>query len=131
MSLGCVNAAMVANKNPRVNTLILVVPGNSLAESLWRGIGTTKLKQQIKKHGISLEKLEKDWKDLAPENNISGLVGKNIEIHISKSDKVIPYNNGYDLIKDMRRTGLKPKIFKNKNLGHYLTVSQFVLEEKF
>jgi len=90
MSLGCVNAVMVANKNPKVTTLILVVPGNSLAESLWRGIGTTKLKQQIKKHGINLEKLEKDWKDLAPENNIGGLTGKNIEIYVSKSDRSYP-----------------------------------------
>jgi len=31
----------------------------------------------------------------------------------------------------MRRIGLKPKIFRNKNLGHYLTVSEFVLKEKF
>ncbi len=131
MSLGCVNAAMIANKNRNVDRVILVVPGDSLAESLWRGIGTVRLRKQIKKHGIDLDALEKDWKALAPMNNIEGLKGKEIEVHVSRADEIIPYRNGYHLVKDMQKRGLRPRVFRNKDLGHYLTVSKFILTEKF
>lgn len=131
MSLGCINALMVSNKNKDVNKLSLVVPGDSLADSLWRSIGTKKLKSKIKKENINLEELEKDWKRLDPKNNIDGLSGKDIEIYLSKSDKVIPYENGGHLIKDMKNIGLNPIFFKNNKLGHYLTIFEFIIFKKF
>ncbi len=131
ISLGCVNASMVANKNEDVNKLILVVPGDSLSESLWKGIGTRKLKSQIKKHHINLEELEKDWKKLDPKNNIDGLARKEIEIYLSRADKIIPYVNGNHLIKDMKDVGLNPIVFRNEKLGHYLTPLKFIITNKF
>lgn len=131
ISLGCVNASMITNKNPDINKLILVVPGDSLSESLWRGIGTKKLKNQIIKHHINLEELEKDWRKLDPKNNIDGLSGKDIEIYLSRSDKIIPYTNGNHLVKDMKNIGLNPIVFKNKRLGHYLTPFKFILSKDF
>lgn len=131
MSLGCVNTLMVANKNPDINKLFLIVPGDSLSESLWRGVGTKKLKNQIKKHHINLEELEKDWKDLEPKNNIDGLFDKEIEVYISGADTVIPYNNGHRLVKDMQNIGLNPTVFKNKRLGHYFTPFYFIISKKF
>ncbi len=131
MSLGCVNALMIANKNSDVNKVCLVVPGDSLSDSLWRGIGTRKLRSQIKKHHINLAELEKDWKDLDPKNNIDGLSGKNIEVYLSRSDKVIPYTNGNHLVKDMKNIDLNPAVFKNNKLGHYLTSLEFILFKKF
>jgi hypothetical protein len=131
MSLGCVNALMVSNKNNYVNKVILVVPGDSLSDSLWRGIGTRKLKNQIKRHNINLKELEKDWQDLDPKNNIDGLANKYIEIYISKSDKIIPYTNGHHLVVDIENIGLRPVVIKNKRLGHYLTLLKFVLFKNF
>lgn len=131
MSLGCVNAPMISNDNPDVDGLILIVPGDSLAEGLWYGIGATKIKSLIKKHNINFQELEKDWKDLAPRNNIDNLFGKNIEIYISKSDEVIPYKTGSKLVKEMKDRGLNPLVIKNKNLGHYLTILKFIFLKKF
>jgi pimeloyl-ACP methyl ester carboxylesterase len=131
MSLGCINALMVANKNPDVNKVSLVVPGDSLADSLWRSIGTKKLKNKIKMENVNLRELEKDWQCLDPKNNIDGLFDKEIEIYLSRSDKVIPYENGGHLIKDMKNIGLNPIFFKNNKLGHYLTIFEFIISKKF
>ena len=131
ISLGCVNALMVANKNINVDKVILVVPGDSLSDSLWRGVGTRKLKNQIKRHHINLKELENDWKYLDPKNNIDGLFGKELEIYLSRSDKVIPYTNGNHLVKDIRDIGLNPTIIKNNKLGHYFTPLGFILFNKF
>jgi len=131
ISLGCVNASMITNHNSNINKLILVVPGDSLSESLWRGIGTRKLKNQIKKHNVNLKELEKDWEKLDPKNNIDGLSNKDIEIYLSRSDKIIPYTNGNHLVKDMRGIGLNPIVFKNKRLGHYLTPLKFIFSKDF
>lgn len=131
ISLGCVNALMVTNKNPDVNKVCLVMPGDSLSDSLWRGIGTRKLRSQIKKHHINLPELEKDWRDLDPKNNIDGLSDKDIEVYLSRSDKVIPYTNGNHLVKDMKNIGLNPAVYKNTTLGHYLTSLKFIFFHKF
>ena len=131
MSLGCANALMAGNKNPDVNKISLVVPGDSLADSLWRSVGTKQLKNKIKKENINLQELEKDWKCLDPKNNIDGLSDKEIEIYLSRSDKVIPYENGGHLIKDMKNIGLNPIFFKNKKLGHYLTIFEFIISKQF
>ena len=77
MSLGCVFAMMVSDQNPLIKKLILVVPGNSLAESLWGGIRTIKIKRMMKKRGLTLTKLKKYWNDLSPENYISHVKDKN------------------------------------------------------
>ncbi len=131
MSLGCINALMIANKNPDVNKISLVVPGDSLADSLWRSISTKKLKSKIKKENINLRELEKDWKYLDPKNNIDSLFDKEIEIYLSRADKVIPYTNGGHLIKEMKNIGLNPTFFKNNKLGHYLTIFEFIISKKF
>ncbi len=131
MSLGCVNALMVSNQNQDVNRVILVVPGDSLSDSLWRGVGTRKLRNQIAKHHINLKELEKDWQDLDPKNNINGLAGKEIEVYLSKADKIIPYKNGSYLVKDIKNIGISPVVIKNKSLGHYFTLLKFVMFKKF
>ncbi len=131
MSLGCVNALMVSNKNQNVNKVLLVVPGDSLSDSLWRGLRTKKLKDQIAKRHVNLKELEKDWQELDPQNNIDDLAGKYIEVYLSKSDKIIPYRNGEHLVVDMKKIGLNPIVKKNDRLGHYFTVMKFILSKKF
>lgn len=129
-SVGCIEAAMIANYNPYVTKLVLVAPGNCLAESMWYGLKTRNIKQLFEKQGIDLPFLKKAWKDLAPENNFHGLAGKEIEIYLSKCDINIPYRLGRKLADAMIAHGLKPKVYENKYLGHYLTVSKYLLMGK-
>jgi len=131
ISLGNVHALMVANDNEDVDGLCLVVPGDSLAYCLWNGVATVDLQKGIEQRKINLDKLEKIWQDLAPKNNIDRLEGKDIEVYLSRSDKVIPYESGDRLVKDMEKRGLSIKVFKNKKLGHYLTALKFIFSKVF
>jgi len=132
ISLGCVNACMIANNNPLIKKIILIAPGHCLAESLWNGVRTRRLKQEIEKKDIDLKKLKKAWKALAPENNIAGLKGKDIYVYLSKADEAIPYYGGKSLVESMKKKGLNPFVETNRYLGHYLTVLRFMLfPEKF
>ncbi|MFC1751706.1 hypothetical protein ACFLY5_01000, partial [Patescibacteria group bacterium] len=45
ISMGCVTALMITNNNSLINKVILIVPGNCLAESMWKGIRTQHLKE--------------------------------------------------------------------------------------
>lgn len=126
-SLGCVPALMIANGNPTINNIKLVVPGHCLAESLWFGIRTANLKREFERKGVTLNELKGYWKNLAPENNIDKLRGKNISIYLSKADTVIPFRFGMSLVKSLERRNLPFKLKINKHFGHYLTINNFLL----
>lgn len=126
-SIGCVEALMVANNNPLVNKIILIAPGNCLAESLWKGIRTKSLRKSLEQKGVTLDFLKDHWRNLAPENNIEGLTGKELVIYLSKADKIIPFELGNILIEKMRAKGLNPLIIENHFLGHFGTVIQYLL----
>jgi pimeloyl-ACP methyl ester carboxylesterase len=126
VSIGCIEAAMIANHNPHVTKLVLVAPGSDLAESMWYGLKTQNVRRLFEKQGITLTFLKNAWRDLAPENNFHGLDGKEIEIYISKCDINIPYRFGKRLADAMIAHGLKPRVYENKYLGHYLTVLKYL-----
>ncbi len=130
VSIGCIGAAMIAGHNPHVSKLVLVAPGNDLAESMWYGLKTQNVRKLFEKQGITLPFLKDAWHDLAPENNFTGLKGKEIEIYISKSDINIPYRFGKKLVTGMQAHGLAPHISENRYLGHYLTVVSYLLKGK-
>ncbi|MFC1751546.1 hypothetical protein ACFLY5_00165 [Patescibacteria group bacterium] len=125
VSMGCVTALMIANNNPMINKVILVVPGNCLAESMWKGIRTAHLKKLIESKGTSLRDLKQQWNSLAPENNLDGMKDKEIIVFISQTDRVIPGELGGRLIKRMHEENLSPTVYKNKYLGHYGTIVRF------
>lgn len=126
VSIGCIEATMVANHNPAVKKLVLVAPGNGLAEPMWYGLKTQNIRRLFEQKGIDLPFLKNAWRDLAPENNFDGLKGKEIEIYISQSDVNIPYRFGRKLADGMISQGLKPKVYENRYLGHYLTVLNYL-----
>jgi esterase/lipase len=129
-SLGCVNALMVANNFPLVREVILVAPGNCLAESLWKGLRTRYLKEEFENKGIKLKQLKKYWFRLAPENNLKL---KNVKVHVflSKSDKIIPYSCGKKLVNVMKKNKVDVNL-KENCYGHYMTVLKFyMLPENF
>jgi hypothetical protein len=124
VSLGCINACMVANNND-VNILCLVVPGNCLAEVLWHGSATQKIRKDYENKNIILKDLKKYWHSLAPETNIENLHVKKVLAYVSKADKVIPFYNGKTLIKKIKSYN-HPIFYKiHKNLGHRVTALIF------
>jgi len=130
ISLGCVNACMCANDNPSIEEIFLIIPGHCLAESMWQGISTQKIRQEYEAQKISLKELKNHWHTLAPENNINNLKSRKVSIFLSKADNVIPYYCGKKLLEKAK--SLKYNLFYkiNDSLGHYLTALQFYLSPK-
>lgn len=130
-SLGVVSAMMIANGNDDIDELSLIVPGNCLASSLWHGIRTQKLRKIYEKRGINSKKLQELWKELAPENNSDSLKNKEINVYISKSDKVIPYEYGKEFADCLVGRCKKLQVEENPILGHYLSVVKFYFFNDF
>ncbi|MFA5961335.1 MAG: hypothetical protein WC848_01490 [Parcubacteria group bacterium] len=132
VSIGCINTCMIANNNSTIDELFLIVPGRCLAESMWKGISTQKIREVYKRKKITLKKLKEYWQSLAPENNINKLKVKKISIFLSKADVIIPFHYGKKLVEKIK--AFKYNIFykDNKFLGHNLTALFFYLKpEKY
>ena len=126
-SLGAVIGCLIANDNDDITNTFFIVPGSSLASSLWDGVRTQRLKRIYETQSINKEKLEKLWHSLAPKNNVSVLSNKNIFIAISKSDKVISYCYGKELAELLKKLYPSTLVRENLYLGHYLTVVKYYL----
>ena len=122
MSLGCVNALMIANNYSKIKEIYLFDPGNCLAESMWGGWKTQNLRRAYEKQGISLKKLKSLWRSLAPENNIQNLKGKKVHVFLAKKDGVISYSTGRKLIEKMRKLRIRFALKIDKHHGHYYTI---------
>ena len=109
-SMGTVLATMVANSVPKVSKVVLHAPGNCMAECLWKGIRTQKIRRAFEKQGLSLIKLKKEWKSLAPENNLTQLRNTKMHIVISQKDHVVPHECGLKLIRRPKQQGLKVNV---------------------
>lgn len=122
-SIGTSNTFTIVNNSPKLfDKIVVICPGNSLADGMWEGINTQFIRRAYERKGISLEKLKKSWKNLAPESNLKNLKDKEIVIYLSKSDKLVPYECGVTLLASMNKNGIKPLVRENKYLGHYLTI---------
>lgn len=121
LSLGCVNACMVADKL-RVSKLFLALPGSCLAEAIWNGIATQKLRRRYEDAGISLKDLKRCWRRLAPENNVSRLDCEAFVFRSSK-DLVIQSYLGKSLVSRIKSVDCAVDSW----MGHYLGVLGFWL----
>jgi hypothetical protein len=130
ISLGGVLSCKIANNNPLINELDLIVPGHCLAEAMWKGISTQNLRKSYESQGINLRELKNYWKSLAPENNISQLKAKKINLFLSKSDLVIPFYCGNRLLTKIKSLNYNLSYKINNSLGHYFTIFSFYLDPK-
>ncbi|MFZ5955185.1 MAG: hypothetical protein ACOYT4_02065 [Nanoarchaeota archaeon] len=128
ISLGRITPLMIANTSfKKLEKIILVAPGNCLAEALWNGILTQDIRKEFEKNKVNLEKLKKYWKKIDPENNLKNIDKKTkIIVYLSESDRIIPYACGLKLTEAIRKNNLDLTIKKNKLLGHYLTICRFL-----
>jgi hypothetical protein len=125
LSLGTVPGLIVANNIESIKRVILVSLGHCLAEAIWAGKNTQYLRKAFENKKIKLSDLKQKWKSISPENNIDNLNNKDIYVHLSKSDSVVPYFSGKSLIDSMKKNKLEPIIRENRSLGHCLTLLGF------
>ena len=131
LSLSCVFAMMISNNNKLISDIILVAPGNSLAESFWSSLRTIRVKRVMKKSGITLKYLKRYWLELAPEHYVDGVKDKKIKIILGRKDLIIPFRFGKKLAREIKQHIPSAEIIQNKSLGHYGTIISFLLSNKY
>jgi len=125
VSLGSFHACRIANHNEDIDELCLITTGHCLAETIWQGMLTQKIKKNMEFQGVSLIELKKYWRELAPENNIDDLKVKHITIVNSIADQVVPFYCGNNLLNKLKEHKYNISYDINKNLGHLLTGAKF------
>ncbi len=126
ISLGCFTLCRLVEEVSGLKEVEMVVPGNCLAEFVWYGIRTQNFRREFERAGVSLDELKREWAELAPENHLDSLKKvPSVRVHISRTDKIIPYRLGRTLVDKMRGHGINPEVTENRFLGHYGTALGF------
>jgi len=114
--------AMVVADEVKIKKIVLVLPGNNLAEAFWKGIKTRLLRKKMQKKGMTLEKLKKIWGPISPDSFFkkNGLEPEYFLV-LSEKDKIIPYKNEKALVKMLKRKKVKHN-FKISHLKHVPTL---------
>jgi hypothetical protein len=126
ISLGNVPLAMVCKEFPGFDSATLVVAGDDLAWDMWHGILTQDLRRGFEKEQIGIRRLDKDWLDLAPKNNLKNFALKPVKLYVALKDDVIrtPYQKR--LAEAVAKISDRVSV-KNIRSGHAGTIVWFCL----
>lgn len=93
---------------------VLILPGSNLADCFWNGKATKHIKKEMEGKRITLQELKRVWEDISPDHYFNHKAKKtNYLILLSKRDKVIPYKNGLNLLKLLRKKKINFKVEKS------------------
>lgn len=130
LSLGTVSALYIAVSGVEINRLILVSPSADLAEGIYCGKRTRKIKHKLKDVNKSLDEYRQEMHELTMRKDYTMHV-KSVEMLISDADHVIPYELGLELAESLKNKGIKTQIIRRPYRGHYLSFILFCLTGKF
>lgn len=120
-SMGNIPAIITANKSADVGKLILNMCGYDMAHIIWSWDHVIKgFKEEMIKTGVTLEKLTREWQSINPKNNLTMLKNKKILLLMSKSDKIIPFQQAEDLRKSLQKINGSTIFETSHYFGHYL-----------
>jgi esterase/lipase len=126
-SLGTDFAVIVADKI-KIKKIALILPGDNLAESFWKGIKTRPLKKIMEKNGINLKKLKKEWMQISPDAFFKKNGTKpEYYVIVSNKDHIIPYKNEKNLIKLMKEREIKV----HTKISHIRHIPTIIMESIF
>ncbi len=128
-SLGNAAFAVVSGKFTKFNKATMIVPASSLARSMWYGNRTQHIRTTLEKQGHSIGSIEAAWHDIAPINHINALVGKNVQMIISLTDKIIPSKYQIELVNKAIDAGINLRVIRRR-VGHHGTIAWSWLSAK-
>jgi alpha-beta hydrolase superfamily lysophospholipase len=119
VSLGAYLSVYLSNRVPVFRSLVLSLPGASLARIVWESIATQDIKQDLIDRKYNYDRLKNEWRDI----ELNGIAARRIPVlmFMSKDDMLVDYGNQVDLLKLLRSKGSSVKSVLYKNLGHYLS----------
>ncbi len=117
-SLGSFIALKVASLEPKTKKIMLITAGENLAETVWLGYATKKLRKAMEEDGMSLSKLKEEWQELEPD--FSQIKRKMIFLLQSKKDHTILQDNRMRLLEKLANDNLI--VERHCSFNHTLTV---------
>ena len=118
-SLGSMITYMIARKNTSPVKIINISAISNFAKNIWCSNKTRRIKKNLIEKGVTLENLEKEWKELSPMYEMRS-ISADSKIVLSDKDIVACYQLGLDLIEKFKRIGRSPSAIKHRYLSHEL-----------
>ena len=111
-SLGNSFVGLIVKKLQHIDTLRMVVPGDTLAACLWRSIATRQIRRGLEAQGVSEAELITAWAPLAPVSYLPFFKDgvRRIEVTLARADKFIPYNRGLAFVNELKNAGAQPEV---------------------
>jgi len=128
-SLGNVSLALVASEYGEFRNATMIVPGSNLARCMWEGSRTQDIRQQFEAQGLAVEDLDSSWDILAPKQYAEVFADKNVKIHISDSDTVIPAGFQQEMAVALRENAANLDL-KTSQHGHVANILKYCLSDK-
>jgi esterase/lipase len=131
ISIGTIPALMLTNTIPKLNKLVLILSGASIAETVWSWDNVYKVvKEGLKLKGVTLEKLKNDWKLIEPEHNLDKISGKKVLLYTTVKDEIIPYEQSLKLREAFKKRNIDFAVIETKIKPHILAAAYFLLKAK-
>lgn len=128
-SLGTPALAMTASLLDRFDAATLVTPGANLADCMWHGIRTQRVRRELEARGETLATVNERWQPIAPINHLEAMNGKDVRVVLSAADDVIPTKSQLEYAAALVESGVQPTI-ESSRMGHYGTIGRFCITGK-
>lgn len=126
-SLGNVSLALTASKLDTFTHATFVVTGSNLASCVFEGTRTQSIQRALVKSGVTKDDLVKSWAYLAPGYYVNSFRGKNVDLIVSKSDKIIPTKYQFQFKDQLEKAGANVQ-YNKKRTGHVMTIVNYCLK---
>ncbi|MDO8622678.1 MAG: hypothetical protein Q7R52_00355 [archaeon] len=120
-SLGNTFACYFARKYKKIEKIVMIDPGDRLAELIWVSPLTQYIVKGAKEKGFSLKDFKKNLYEFDPVYNILKMEKKSIFIIGGTGDNILPYSHTKKLLKEISKSKSSIKILIFPFVGHVLS----------
>ena len=126
LSLGTGSALYFAISGIVINKLVLLCPSADMAEGIYTGIRTKKVRHALERSGKSFEAYKEEMHELTMRKPYDISVNE-VDILLSSVDDVIPFRLGMELVASFQSKGISVNVTNYRNRGHYVSFILFCL----
>jgi len=105
--------------------MVLFVAGSSLSKTCFTSYAD-EVKIKLEKKKYNLKKLQKEWKQIEPINNLNNIKKTKIKLYTSLNDQVVLYEFQKKLFEQMKKKKIDVEEILEEKKGHYLTVYKYL-----
>lgn len=120
VSLGTLLANKFTRDTPEISHVIFNLTYGDVATNIWTYRGVNKAKHQLIHQGYDEARLRQAIQYSDPIVNAPKLKRKRVLLHLSRTDRVLPYDQTKATKHAFEKAGLDFEYAENKYLGHFL-----------